>query len=114
MNELQTILADTVTRLFTDRVTTAPRVGREGRSGPTELWQAVEEGGLTLPPIPEARGGGGRHLAGRVHRRGGGGPLRACRCPSRRPWSGAWLLAEAGSTCRSGRSPWRRCTRARG
>ena len=59
MNEMQTLLSDTVTRLFTDRVTTDLRESAEKGQWPAKLWQAVEEGGLTLTPIPEARGGGG-------------------------------------------------------
>ena len=59
MNELQTILADTVTRLFTDRLTPELRESAEKGVWPAGLWQQVEENGLTLPQIPEARGGGG-------------------------------------------------------
>ncbi|HYB43529.1 MAG TPA: acyl-CoA dehydrogenase family protein [Candidatus Methylomirabilis sp.] len=59
MNELQTILSDTVTRLFTDRLTQEIRESAEKGQWPAALWQAVEEGGLTLPQIPERRGGGG-------------------------------------------------------
>jgi len=59
MNEMQTILSDTVTRLFTDRVTQELRESAEKGQWPDALWKAVEEGGLTLPQIPEARGGGG-------------------------------------------------------
>src|SRR4029453_18164588 len=59
MNEMQTLLSDTVTRLFTDRVTTDLREAAEKGQWPAKLWQDVEEGGLTLTPIPEARGGGG-------------------------------------------------------
>ena len=59
MNELQTILADTVNRLFTDRVTQELRESAEKGVWPAGLWQQVEENGLTLPQIPEAHGGGG-------------------------------------------------------
>jgi acyl-CoA dehydrogenase len=59
MNELQTILAETVNRLFTDRVTPTLRESTEKGEWPGGLWQAVEENGLTLPQISEARGGGG-------------------------------------------------------
>jgi acyl-CoA dehydrogenase len=59
LNELQTILADTVARLFTDRVSQPLRESAEKGEWPVPLWQAVEENGLTLPQIPEARGGGG-------------------------------------------------------
>src|SRR5258707_9788035 len=59
MNELQTILAETCTRLFTDHVTTAVLEGAEKGEWPAALWQALEENGLTLPQVPEARGGAG-------------------------------------------------------
>ena len=52
-DELQSLLADTCTRLFTDRVTPALIESTEKGKWPDELWQAVEEGGLTLPQIPE-------------------------------------------------------------
>src|SRR6267378_8381452 len=59
MNELQTILAETCTRLFTDHATTAVLEGAEKGEWPAPLWQALEENGLTLPQVPEARGGAG-------------------------------------------------------
>jgi acyl-CoA dehydrogenase len=59
MNELQTILSETCTRLFTDRATTAVLEGAEKGEWPAALWQALEENGLTLPQVPEARGGAG-------------------------------------------------------
>src|SRR5262245_13363026 len=95
MNEMQTLLSDTVTRLFTDRVTTDLRESAEKGQWPAKLWQEVEEGGLTLTQIPEARGGGGGSwqdayivvaAAGRF-----GVPL-----PIAETMIGAWLRAEAG------------------
>src|SRR2546425_5860525 len=95
MNELQTILADTVNRLFTDRVTQELRESAEKGEWPGGLWQQVEESGLTLPQIPEARGGGGgtwqdAHIvvsaAGRF----------AVPLPLAETMVGAWLLAESG------------------
>lgn len=59
MNELQTILSETCTRLFTDHATTAVLEGGERGEWPGALWQALEENGLTLPQVPEARGGAG-------------------------------------------------------
>src|SRR5947207_14069935 len=94
MNELQNILADTVTRLFTDRVSQELRESAEKGVWPAALWQQVEENGLTLPQIPEARGGGGgtwqdAHIvvsaAGRF----------AVPLPLAETMVGAWLLAEA-------------------
>jgi acyl-CoA dehydrogenase len=95
MNELQTILADTVARLFTDRVTQDIRESAEKGQWPAALWQAVEENGLTLPQIPEARGGGGGtwqdaylvvSAAGRF----------AVPLPLAETVVAAWLLSEAG------------------
>jgi acyl-CoA dehydrogenase len=95
MNELQTILADTVSRLFTDRVTQDLRESAEKGQWPAGLWTAVEEGGLTLPQIPEARGGGGGtwqdayvvvSAAGRF----------AVPIPLAETMAAAWLLSEAG------------------
>lgn len=59
MNELRSILADTCTRLFTDRVSQDLLEAAEKGRWPAELWHTVEENGLTLPQIPEARGGAG-------------------------------------------------------
>jgi acyl-CoA dehydrogenase len=59
MNELQTILSETCTRLFTDHATTAVLEGAEKGEWPAALWQALEENGLTLPQVPEVRGGAG-------------------------------------------------------
>lgn len=95
MNEMQTMLSDTVTRLFTDRVTTDLRESAEKGQWPAKLWQEVEEGGLTLTQIPEERGGGGGTwqdayvvvaAAGRF-----GVPL-----PIAETMVGAWLLAGCG------------------
>ncbi len=95
MNELQTILADTVNRLFAERVTQELRESAEKGVWPAGLWQQVEESGLTLPQIPEARGGGGgtwqdAHIvvsaAGRF----------AVPLPLAETMVGAWLLAESG------------------
>ena len=95
MNELQSILADTVNRLFADRVTPELRESAEKGVWPAGLWQQVEENGLTLPQIPEAHGGGGgtwqdAHIvvsaAGRF----------AVPLPLPETMVGAWLLAESG------------------
>src|SRR5207302_5883044 len=59
VNELRAILADVVTRLFTERVTREVRESAESGAWPDALWTAVEENGLTLPLVPEGRGGAG-------------------------------------------------------
>jgi acyl-CoA dehydrogenase len=53
------MLADVVTRLFTERVTKEGIEAAEKGAWPKELWEAVEENGLTVPLVPEARGGAG-------------------------------------------------------
>src|SRR2546428_3052986 len=58
-NELRSLLSDTVTRLFTDLVTKELIESAERGVWPDKLWRALEEGGLTLPLVPEARGGAG-------------------------------------------------------
>ena len=94
-DELQTLLADTCTRLFTDRVTPALIESAEKGQWPADLWQAVEEGGLTLPQIPEQHGGAGGtwdhaqvvlSAAGRF----------ALPLPLAETMVGAWLLSSAG------------------
>src|SRR5262245_11910216 len=95
MNELRGILSDTVTRLLPERVTPEVRESAEKGAWPATLWQQVEENGLTLTPVPEARGGGGgtwqdAHVvvtaAGRF----------AVPLPLAETMLGGWLLAETG------------------
>src|ERR671913_356112 len=59
MSELGSLLADTVTRLFTDLVTKDLIESTEKGVWPEKLWRALEEGGLTLPLVPESAGGAG-------------------------------------------------------
>ncbi|HEU5188589.1 MAG TPA: acyl-CoA dehydrogenase family protein [Methylomirabilota bacterium] len=95
MDDLSGLLADTCTRLFTDRVTPALIEATEKGKWPDDLWQAVEEGGLTLPQIPEQHGGAGGtwdhaqvvlSAAGRF----------AVPLPIAETMVGAWLLSSAG------------------
>ena len=58
-NEFRSLLADTVTRLFTDLVTKELIESAERGVWPDKLWRALEEGGLTLPLVPESGGGAG-------------------------------------------------------
>ena len=57
--ELRGLLGDTVTRLFTDLVTKELIESAERGVWPEALWRALEEGGLTLPLVPESAGGAG-------------------------------------------------------
>jgi acyl-CoA dehydrogenase len=59
MSELGTLLSDTITRLFNDLVTKELIESAEKGAWPDKLWAALEEGGLTLPLVAEARGGAG-------------------------------------------------------
>jgi acyl-CoA dehydrogenase len=58
-SELRGLLGDTVTRLFGDLVTKELIESAERGAWPDKLWSALEEGGLTLPLVPEAGGGAG-------------------------------------------------------
>ncbi len=95
MNDTQTMLADTCARLFTAEVTPALIESAEKGTWPAALWQTLEENGLTLPQIPESRGGAGgswgdAHVvlvaAGRF----------AVPLPLPETMIGAWLLASSG------------------
>jgi acyl-CoA dehydrogenase len=59
MSELGSLLADTVTRLFTDLVTKELIESSEKGVWPEKLWRALEEGGLTMPLVAESAGGAG-------------------------------------------------------
>jgi acyl-CoA dehydrogenase len=58
-SEMGSLLADTVTRLFTDLVTKEAIESAEKGVWPEKLWRALEEGGLTLPLVAESAGGAG-------------------------------------------------------
>ncbi|MEK7387807.1 MAG: acyl-CoA dehydrogenase family protein, partial [candidate division NC10 bacterium] len=95
MNELRTLLADVVTRLFTDRVTPDLLASVEKGQWPAALWDAVEENGLTLPLVPEAKGGaGGTWGDAHVVIRATG--HHAVPLPLAETIVAAWLLAESG------------------
>ena len=101
MNELRSILADTVTRLFTERVTQDVRESAEKGVWPAVLWQQVEENGLTLPQVPEARGGGGGTWQD-AHVVVSGAGRFAVPLPLAETMLGGWLLAQAGLDVPSG------------
>jgi acyl-CoA dehydrogenase len=95
MTELGTLLAPTVTRLFNDLVTTELIESTEKGAWPDKLWRALEEGGLTLPLVPEASGGaGGAWTDAHVVVRAAG--KHAAPVPLAETIVGSWLLAEAG------------------
>jgi acyl-CoA dehydrogenase len=95
VNELRTILGDVVTRLFTDLVTKDLLESAERGEWPAGLWQAVEENGLTLPLVAEAKGGvGGTWADAFVVMRAAG--RHAVPVPLVETIVGSWLLAGAG------------------
>ena len=95
MTELATLLAPTVTRLFNDLVTKELIESAEKGVWPDKLWRALEEGGLTLPLVPEASGGaGGAWEDAHVVVRAAG--KHAAPVPLAETIVGGWLLAQAG------------------
>ncbi len=92
---MSTLLGDVVTRLFTDRVSKEVIEAAEQGRWPEPLWREIEENGLTLPLIPESRGGAGGtwldahaviHAAGR----------HAVPLPVAETILAGWFLARAG------------------
>ena len=95
MTELSELLAPTVTRLFTDLVTKELIESAEKGVWPDKLWRALEEGGLTLPLVPEAAGGaGGTWSDAHVVVRAAG--KHAAPVPLAETIVAGWLLAQAG------------------
>jgi acyl-CoA dehydrogenase len=95
MSELGELLGPTVTRLFTDLVTKELIESAEKGAWPDALWGALEEGGLTLPLLPEAAGGaGGTWADAYVVVRAAG--KHTAPVPLAETIVGGWLLAQAG------------------
>lgn len=95
MNETRTLLGDTIGRIFGDLVTKELLESAERGAWPADLWRALEENGVTLPLVPEAKGGAGLgwpdahvilELAGR----------HAVPVPLAETIVASWLLAGAG------------------
>jgi acyl-CoA dehydrogenase len=95
MNETRSLLGDTVGRIFTDLVTKDLLESAERGDWPADLWRALEENGVTVPLVPEAKGGAGLgwrdahvilELAGR----------HAVPVPLAETIVASWLLAGAG------------------
>jgi acyl-CoA dehydrogenase len=95
VNELQAILTETVTRIFTDLVSEdVLRIAEEG-TWPERLWQAVEDNGIAQPLVPERHGGaGGTWRDAFVVARAAG--KYAVPVPLPETIIASWLLAEAG------------------
>ncbi|HEY3065943.1 MAG TPA: acyl-CoA dehydrogenase family protein [Methylomirabilota bacterium] len=95
MTGLRALLGDTVTRLFGDLVTKELIESAEKGTWPEALWRALEEGGLTLPLLPEAQGGaGGTWQDAHVVVRAAG--RHAAPVPLAETIVASWLLARAG------------------
>lgn len=94
-SELGSLLSDTVTRLFGDLVTKELIEAAEKGVWPDKLWSALEEGGLTLPLVPEDGGGaGGTWLDAHVVIRASG--RHAAPVPLAETIIAGWLLSRAG------------------
>jgi acyl-CoA dehydrogenase len=88
------LLAPTVTRLFGDLVTKELIESAEKGAWPDKLWRALEEGGLTLPLVPEEAGGaGGLWEDAHVVVRAAG--KHAAPVPLAETIVASWLLAQA-------------------
>ena len=94
-NDTRTLLADTCTRLFTDQVTPALIEAAEKGTWPASLWQMLEEKGLTLAQIPEARGGAGGEW-GDAHVVLAAAGRFAVPLPVAETMIAAWLLSASG------------------
>jgi acyl-CoA dehydrogenase len=93
--DLRALLGDTVTRLFTDLATKELIESAEKGAWPEKLWRALEEGGLTLPLVPESAGGaGGTWLDAHVVIRAAG--HHAAPVPLAETVVAGWLLGRAG------------------
>jgi len=94
-SELGSLLADTVTRLFNDLVSKELIESAEKGAWPDKLWRALEEGGLTLPLVPESAGGaGGSWLDAHVVVRASG--RHTAPVPLAETIIAGWLLSRAG------------------
>ena len=95
MTELGSLLTDTVGRLFGALATKELIESSEKGVWPEKLWRALEEGGLTLPLVPEAGGGaGGTWSDAHVVVRAAG--KHNAPVPLAETIVGGWLLAQAG------------------
>jgi acyl-CoA dehydrogenase len=92
---MSSLLEDTVTRLLADLASKELIEAAELGVWPAELWRALEEGGLTLPLVPEKLGGaGGTWEDAHVVVRAAG--THAAPVPLAETIVAGWLLAGAG------------------
>jgi acyl-CoA dehydrogenase len=101
MSELRALLADTVSRLFTDLVTEGARHAAEQGTWPDRLWQALDDHGLPLALVSERAGGAGASWSDvYVVARAAG--YHAAPVPLVEGVLAAWLAAGAGLAVPSG------------
>ena len=95
MSETDNIIFDTASRIFDDLSTPEVINAAEDGQWPAELWQAIEESGLTLTWIPEANGGVGASMLDgfAVIKAAGAAPLPV---PLAETLMAGWFLAKAG------------------
>ena len=89
------MIVETTSRMLAELCGQAVVEAGEAGTWPADLWQALEESGLTLAWVPEARGGPGASLADgfAVARLAAGA---AAPVPVAETLLAGWLLAEAG------------------
>src|SRR5207248_9961218 len=90
------IIVDTATRIFADLCEPQTVNAAEEGRWPEELWNALEESGLTLTWVPDNLGGAGAEMldAFAVLRAAG---RFAAPVPLAEPLLAGWLLAQAGT-----------------
>ncbi|MBI3965059.1 MAG: acyl-CoA/acyl-ACP dehydrogenase [Chloroflexi bacterium] len=95
MNDVRAMLVDTATRIFQDRCKLETISAAEEGVWPAELWQALEETGLTLAGVPEDSGGSGGSLGDSLAIMQAAGRF-AAPVPLAETALAAWLLSSAG------------------
>src|SRR5204862_1448640 len=95
------IIVDTATRIFGDLCEPQTVNAAEEGRWPEELWNALEESGLTLTWVPDDLGGAGAEIGDGVAVLRGAG-----RCAAPVPLAEAvpagWVLAQAGTSAPPG------------
>lgn len=97
----ENIIVETAERIFADLADSQTIINAKNDSWKAQVWQALEDSGLTLTWVPEARGGAGAGLDD------GFGVLRAAgraalSVPLAETMLAGWLLAQGGISSPSG------------
>jgi acyl-CoA dehydrogenase len=101
MSESDSLLIDATTRIFQDLCDPQTVNAAKDDSWKAPLWQALEESGLTLAWVPEARGGAGAGLADGFAIAAVSGRF-AVPVPLGETLLAGWLLAAGGLDCHVG------------